>query len=84
MLKTRLGHFHMFLFLFFSSFYQTNIFLVIDEVKSKKDSFTAELLRLVAMGVDNTSEDPEVKTFISIHTTQDSSAFNMLIRALFH
>ena len=71
-------------FLFFFSFYQTNIFLVIDEVKSKKDSFTAELLRLVAMGVDNTSEDPEVKTFISIHTTQDSSAFNMLIRALFH
>ena len=57
---------------------------MIDEVKSKKDSFTAELLRLVAMGVDNTSEDPEVKTFISIHTTQDSSAFNTLIRALFH
>ena len=51
----------MFLFLFFSSFYQTNIFLVIDEVKSKKDSFTAELLRLVAMGVDNTSDDPDVK-----------------------
>ena len=34
---------------------------VISEEKSKRDSFTAELLRLVAMGVDNTSEDPDVK-----------------------
>ena len=41
-----------------------SFFLVSDaifEVNSKRDSFTIELLRLVAMGVDNTSEDPDVK-----------------------